>query len=354
MEKQRLAGKRVLYLEDEKIFYNLAREYCDYHDVGLELIHVTEIEQAISLFNQGNIDIILSDYYLKGENGIDFLKYIRKKVHSDIPFIFISSSDDHRIVIEALNQGADYFYEKVFIFNDLETNSKSLFTVMEDVIENKSNFNHLLLEEKLKKIFNITTHDAKNNLTVIGLATEMILEDENLSLETRSLVNKIIASRQAILESLSFAVDYYKLGEAKSQWNNLYKIIEECKKTFSSELFIINEIPPGLNIFGDALIKKAFYNIIENSIRHGNATCVKCLIEETEDEVIIFVKDNGKGVKREDKSRIFKQGYGKNTGYGLFFCKEVFIQSNISIVEVGKNGACFMITIPKAMFRLDI
>lgn len=51
--------------------------------------------------------------------------------------------------------------------------------------------------------------------------------------------------------------------------------------------------------------------------------------------------------------RIFEQGFGKNTGLGLFLSREILAITGITITENGTpgKGARFEITVPKGAYR---
>ena len=69
------------------------------------------------------------------------------------------------------------------------------------------------------------------------------------------------------------------------------------------------------------------------------------------EEVVIRVEDNGTGIPAADKPKIFRRGFGKNTGLGLFLVQEILAITGISIRETGEpgRGARFVITVPKDM-----
>jgi len=48
------------------------------------------------------------------------------------------------------------------------------------------------------------------------------------------------------------------------------------------------------------------------------------------------------------KERIFRHGFGRHTGFGLFLVQEILAITGISIRETGEEGkgACFEITVP--------
>jgi len=69
--------------------------------------------------------------------------------------------------------------------------------------------------------------------------------------------------------------------------------------------------------------------------------------------LIISVSDDGKGVPKNHKERIFERGYGKNTGYGLFIIRDILDITGITIQETGTagEGAQFDLLVPKGAFR---
>ena len=70
---------------------------------------------------------------------------------------------------------------------------------------------------------------------------------------------------------------------------------------------------------------------------------------------LLFVEDDGKGITIEEKELIFRRGYGKNTGLGLYMSREILGITGISIMENGEpeKGARVMITIPPGIFRFE-
>jgi signal transduction histidine kinase len=67
----------------------------------------------------------------------------------------------------------------------------------------------------------------------------------------------------------------------------------------------------------------------------------------------VFWEDNGTGIPQSEKEKIFKRGYGKNTGFGLFLVREVLGLTGISIKETGTpgQGSRFGIKVPKEAYR---
>ncbi|MGD1004983.1 MAG: ATP-binding protein [Methanoregulaceae archaeon] len=66
-----------------------------------------------------------------------------------------------------------------------------------------------------------------------------------------------------------------------------------------------------------------------------------------------LIQFNGEGISFEDKKNLFKRGFGKNTGYGLFLIREILSITGISIKETSNpgNSARFEILVPKGSYK---
>jgi len=85
-------------------------------------------QEAISLFQQGGIDLVLTDWNMPGKNGLDVVKEIRAQ-NTDVPIIMVTTEAEKRRVVEAIEAGvsdylikpfeADTLREKLNKFTDL-------------------------------------------------------------------------------------------------------------------------------------------------------------------------------------------------------------------------------------------
>jgi signal transduction histidine kinase len=107
-------------------------------------------------------------------------------------------------------------------------------------------------------------------------------------------------------------------------------------------------------IFADPLFDKAVYNLIENSLRHGGGvTEIRITFSVENYAGLLVFMDNGKGVRPEEKEKIFQNGFGQNTGLGLFLVREILGITDITIHECGtvNVGARFEIRIPSGGWK---
>lgn len=105
------------------------------------------------------------------------------------------------------------------------------------------------------------------------------------------------------------------------------------------------------------MLEKVFFNLIDNSIRHGQkVTEIRISARHFDEGLLIALEDNGVGIPVDEKEKIFERGFGKNTGFGLFLVREILSLTGITIKEIGVpgSGARFEITVPKGAFRPHI
>lgn len=109
--------------------------------------------------------------------------------------------------------------------------------------------------------------------------------------------------------------------------------------------------------FDPKLFKRAFQNLIINAFVHGSQdTEVTLQIASSEDEVNIFVSDNGKGMSPEETDRLFDRYYRKTntesktegTGLGLAIVKNIveLHSGTISVSSMPDIGTSFHISFP--------
>jgi sensor histidine kinase regulating citrate/malate metabolism len=84
-------------------------------------------------------------------------------------------------------------------------------------------------------------------------------------------------------------------------------------------------------------------------------TSIKFSYKITDAGCTILCDDNGVGVKTTEKEKIFEQGFGKHTGFGLFLAREILGITGFTIKETGifGKGARFEIFVPEGAFQVN-
>jgi PAS domain S-box-containing protein len=210
------------------------------------------------------------------------------------------------------------------------------------------------LNQKLNMMNSVTRHDVLNNITgLLGLVDMLgeITTDSNAQVLISEIRNLIMAIKDQII----FTKDYQSLGVKAPQWQSLCHDIRYAATTIGRDNVQVKMPESDAEIYADPFFGRVFYNLIDNSNRHGGS--VRFISIETEvmpdKSLMIRYRDDGIGVPPDEKELIFEQGYGKNTGFGLFIIREILGITGLSIRETGifRSGVLFEIAVPKESWR---
>jgi PAS domain S-box-containing protein len=100
----------VLYVDDEPGLLEIGKAFLE-QGGSFSVTVVTSAPGALALMNAQDFDLILSDYQMPVMDGIAFLKEVRLQ-HADLPFILFTGRGREEIVIEAINNGVDFYLQK--------------------------------------------------------------------------------------------------------------------------------------------------------------------------------------------------------------------------------------------------
>jgi two-component system phosphate regulon sensor histidine kinase PhoR len=223
-----------------------------------------------------------------------------------------------------------------------------------------------LAEVKNDLISNIT-HEFKTPIATIATALEAMksfnaLDDKAKSEKyiamANSQVTKLNVMVEKILETATLNQEELNLKKEAVNINSLienvvdkYKIISP-NKTVKFNSTIKNTIV-NLDKFH---FENAIGNVIDNAIKYGGDTIVIDL-NSTKNQVVILIKDNGNGIHKSQKDKVFEQFYRiptgdthnvKGFGIGLFYTKNIIEKhgGKIDIMYDNNNQTIFKIELP--------
>ena len=127
---------------------------------------------------------------------------------------------------------------------------------------------------------------------------------------------------------------------------NVMEVLEELRL---HGVKVVNNCK-GLTVLADSMLRLLFYNLIDNSLKYGKKLVqIKVSYKTGKDHLTLIYGDDGVGIPKTEKQKIFHEGYGRGTGYGLYLIQKICEIYGWSIKETGKEGkgAHFTITIPQ-------
>ena len=107
---------KILIVDDEEDVLEVTSYHFLEHGFAVEA--TTNPRQALTILQQGDIDLILSDVRMPEYNGVMLLEDLKRSGFAHIPLIFMSAYADISID-EALQQGAYAYYHKPLDFDSV-------------------------------------------------------------------------------------------------------------------------------------------------------------------------------------------------------------------------------------------
>ena len=228
--------------------------------------------------------------------------------------------------------------------------------VVRNITERKLNEVALVrVNQKLSVLSQLTRQDLNTQIFILNSYLEMAKKQAT---GQDGIIKNIESGERAIRsikEITEFTKDYQNMGEKPPKWQNL-----KLALLFGLSHISIGKIrhsleTENLEIFADPVLEKAFQGLLENSVEHGgHVSLIRVWHTATPDEVRIFFEDDGIGIPKEKKERIFLRGENTRASVrGLFFVQEILSITGITIRETGEpgKGARFEMAVPKGMYR---
>lgn len=213
-----------------------------------------------------------------------------------------------------------------------------------------------ITNKKLHLLSSITRHDINNQLTAMRIYLDLYREVHDEPEKYAEYLSKGREITKTIERQLEFTREYMSLGVKQPAFQDLSSCIAEAKAGLDLAGTSVKVTGNSrVEIFADLLLEKVLFNLFDNSLRHGGngMNAITISVAEEGDRLNITFEDNGCGIASDKKEQVFLQGYGKNTGFGLFLSREILGITGITIAENGTpgKGARFDIVVPAGAYR---
>jgi len=207
--------------------------------------------------------------------------------------------------------------------------------------------------DKISIMNSITRHDINNQVTVLNgylsLAREKVQDQSVLE-----YIDKMTHAVMNIEQHIGFTKDYQDIGVKTPVWANVHDQLRAAFGMLNPTGVELDDDAEDLEILADPLVGKVYYNLIDNSIRHGkNVKNIKVSVVEEGNGLKIIYTDDGVGISDTVRKRLFKGMESSANGLGLILIRDILAITGITIEEKGEGskGARFIISVPANAWR---
>jgi len=308
----------ILMVEDDHADADLEQHTLRKGGIHFSLTRVQTEADFIRELDRNPPDMILSDYSLPGFDGYAALN-IAKKKRPEIPFIFVTGTMGEEVAIETLKNGATDYVLKTRLTRLVPAVHRALREAQERTDRRLAEVQLRESHKQLRALSVYLQHVREEERTRIArevhdelgqaltsckldaswLAHHLPRNQKNLSQKAEKLSTDIDSTIQTVrrisTELRPGILDYLGLAAAL-EWQ-----AQEFQSRTGIRCHVSTHLHgPPLDPELTTTFFRIFQETLTNVIRHAAATDVDVQLKEDAAQIILEVKDNGRGISQEE------------------------------------------------------
>ena len=316
----------------------------------LLLFGIITIEIFLMAYNVGMFIKIYIPLIIMGLYMISIIiEYFKRKKFYDNLLKMLEELDEKYLITEII-KNPNFLEGKIFK-NTLEQIDKSM-------LENVNKYKYMT--EDYKEYIELWIHEIKIPIS----ASKMVIEN-NKNAITKSIDEELDKVENYIEQALFYARSNTVEKDYYIRKVFLKEIVTESIKKNKSSLIQekisidIHDLDIEVNT-DNKWIVFILNQIIQNSIKYRKKenSVIEIYANQGKENVILYIKDNGIGIKQGEITRVFEKGFTgtngrlsnkKSTGIGLYLCKKLCNKLGIGIElnSVQNEGTEVKLVFPK-------
>ena len=312
---------------------------------GIITIEIFFMAYNVGMFIKIYIPLIIMGLYMISI----IIEYFKRKKFYDNLLKILEELDEKYLITEIIK--TPNFLEGQIFKNSLEQIDKSM-------LENVNKYKYMT--EDYKEYIELWIHEIK-----IPIATSKMVIENNKNAITKSIDEELDKVENYIEQALFYArsntveKDYYIRKVVLKEIVN--ESIKKNKSSLIQEKISIDIHDLEIEVNTDnKWIVFILNQIIQNSIKYRKKenSVIEIYANQGKENVILYIKDNGIGIKQGEITRVFEKGFTgtngrlsnkKSTGIGLYLCKKLCNKLGIGIElnSVQNEGTEVKLVFPK-------
>jgi K+-sensing histidine kinase KdpD len=216
-------------------------------------------------------------------------------------------------------------------------------------------------DELKTALLRAVSHDLRTPLTSMITAGAALGSPSATPAERRDLSDTVVKEGRRLSRLVENLLDVSRLESGKAEPHleplDFGGVLEAARRSLGPGEEIVHlAIDPSLPTLraDSAQLERAFANLLENAIRHGNGNPVQVRSRQVGPRLVIRVIDQGPGIPEPERKRIFEPFYSADSGeqggigLGLAIAKG-FVEANggeIAVESMPGQGSTFVVTFP--------
>ena len=312
---------------------------------GIITIEIFLMAYNVGMFIKIYIPLIIMGLYVISIS----IEYFKRKRFYDNLLNMLEELDEKYLITEIIK--TPNFLEGKIFKNSLEQIDKSM-------LENVNKYKYMT--EDYKEYIELWIHEIK-----IPIATSKMVIENNKNAITKSIDEELDKVENYIEQALFYARSNTVEKDYYIRKVFLKEIVTESIKKNKSSLIQekisidIHDLDIEVNT-DNKWIVFILNQIIQNSIKYRKKenSVIEIYANQGKENVILYIKDNGIGIKQGEITRVFEKGFTgtngrlsnkKSTGIGLYLCKKLCNKLGIGIElnSVQNEGTEVKLVFPK-------
>jgi len=342
----------ILLIDDNPEDRSLASHYLN-KEFDVDIKHVIDKSELEGALEDGDFDIVITDYRLRWADGLDVLDEIKSR-YPDVGVIMFTGTGNEEVAIKGMRKGLDdYIIKSPGHFELIPPSIRS-------ILEKKEQKKRRERTEKREELLHsLLRHDVRNKIQIIISSLELI-DQYDVPEEIEHHLSKIDRASKESIQLIQKIRSLMEIDDEEVGPVDLKDIIEnaiEGKRPLMKENDIDIDMKidnHDIKVRGSSLLKELFENVIENSLNHSNCSEIVVKVKEKQNEAVCIIQDDGKGIIPDElKEKVFERGFSQGgnsgTGIGMFLVQQIAeaYGGSVEVMDSEMGGARFDVHLEK-------